>query len=130
MIIYNYYITLLIAETPPQEVTTKQPIPDCPYPQKYCGPNSLLVNCTCQCIPDYTGNPKLGCRPGCLLNSHCPSHQACHNSQCIDPCPGICGSNAICMIRHHSPVCQCNHGFTGNPYQECASFDHSKSICV
>ena len=112
-------------QTPPQEDQSHH---QCHYPLKHCGPNSVLVNCTCQCIPDYTGNPELGCRPGCLLNSHCPTQQACHNSQCTDPCPGVCGTNAICMISHHSPICLCKKGFLGNPYEECTPYDHSKQL--
>ena len=119
--------------TPPQTPHQEDQFEDqeCPhYPQSHCGPNSRMINCTCQCIPDYTGNPALGCRPGsCLLNSHCPTHQACRNSICIDPCPGVCGTNAICMISHHSPVCQCRPGFSGNPYEDCV-LDNSKMFSL
>jgi len=59
------------------------------------------------------------CRPECLLTSDCPSNQACINQACVDPCPGTCASNAECVVVNHSPVCNCQSGFTGNAFSDC-----------
>ena len=102
----------------------------------HCGPNSLeekllhhTDKCTCVCKPNYVGNPILGCRPGCLLNSHCPVDQACHNFQCTDPCPGTCGQAALCMIINQKPMCLCPNGFSGNPYQGCQKLPQLNDNC-
>ena len=102
----------------------------------HCGPNSLeekllhhTDKCTCVCKPNYVGNPILGCRPGCLLNSHCPVDQACHNFQCTDPCPGTCGQAALCMIINQKPMCLCPNGFSGNPYQGCQKLPQLNDHC-
>ena len=102
----------------------------------HCGPNSVeekllhhTDKCTCVCKPNYVGNPILGCRPGCLLNSHCPVDQACHNFQCTDPCPGTCGQAALCMIINQKPMCFCPNGFSGNPYQGCQKLPQLNDNC-
>ena len=88
-----------------------------------CGSNSLSTlvgsKCMCKCKPNYVGDPNLGCRPGCVLNSDCPVHQACLNMICKDPCLAVCGSNARCTIFNHSPACLCKDGYIGNPYDKC-----------
>lgn len=97
-----------------------------------CGPNTIHVNatttCTCQCKPDYVGDhPHLGCRPtGCILNSDCPSDLACLSTQCTDPCPGVCGINALCSVTNHRPFCYCKPGFNGNPYDGCSTIANCK----
>lgn len=89
-----------------------------------CGANA---NCreqngagSCSCIQDYIGNPYEGCRPECVLNSDCPSNSACLNSKCKDPCPGICGQNAVCQVVNHLPSCTCITGYTGDPFRHCS----------
>jgi hypothetical protein len=61
------------------------------------------------------------CRPECTINSDCPSDKACVNTRCIDPCPGVCGSNAECYVYNHNPVCQCSRDFVGDPFVACKS---------
>ncbi len=39
--------------------------------------------------------------------------------KCKDPCPGSCGSSAICHVTNHIPNCYCDAGFTGNPITAC-----------
>lgn len=75
---------------------------------------------SCQCLPEYNGNPYEGCRPECVLNSDCASDRACVNQKCRDPCPGTCGQNADCFVRNHSPMCNCRVNFVGDPYRYCA----------
>lgn len=87
-----------------------------------CGSNSQCreVNgqAVCSCLPTYLGSPP-GCRPECVLSSECPQAKSCDNQKCIDPCPGICGTNAICRVNNHSPICSCTIGFTGDPFTRC-----------
>lgn len=87
-----------------------------------CGPNSqcrvIGTEYACSCKPNYIGRPP-NCRPECTQNSECPSNKACKNEQCIDPCPGACGQNAMCNVINHNSVCTCNPGYEGNPSSVC-----------
>lgn len=88
-----------------------------------CGSNAICTElneaASCNCISNYIGNPYEGCRPECVLNSDCPSNQACVNSRCKDPCPGTCGMNAECLVINHLPTCSCNPQYTGDPFTYC-----------
>lgn len=88
-----------------------------------CGSNAICKERngvgSCTCLPDYFGDPYIGCRPECLLNDHCSKNRACINNKCKDPCPGICGRNAECFVINHSPSCECLSGYTGNPSVGC-----------
>ena len=81
--------------------------------------NSIDRAATCSCIPGYFGDPFLACRPECTQNPDCPRTKACQNQKCIDPCPGLCGINAVCNVQNHSPRCDCLQGYTGNPAVKC-----------
>lgn len=74
---------------------------------------------SCICLPDYQGNPYEGCRPECILSSDCPTNKACVRSKCADPCPGICGLNAECLVINHVPTCSCITGYIGDPFLNC-----------
>jgi hypothetical protein len=54
---------------------------------------------------------------GCEANSQCTLEQACHSTQCIDPCN--CGANALCRVYQHTPLCYCPAGYSGNPDARC-----------
>lgn len=87
-----------------------------------CGVNAECVDRstgTCKCIPNYFGNPYEICRPECVINSDCPSHLSCQQNKCQNPCNNLCGSNANCVVSNHYPLCLCNPGYTGNPYDYC-----------
>lgn len=88
-----------------------------------CGSNAICKEKqnagSCTCIEGYLGNPYEGCRPECVVNTDCPSNKACVNNKCKDPCPGSCGSNALCQIVNHLPLCTCLSGYTGDPFQYC-----------
>lgn len=43
----------------------------------------------------------------------------CSNYKCKNPCDGLCGINAECLVRNHKPSCICLHSYTGNPYNLC-----------
>ena len=91
-----------------------------------CGPNSQPpVNrnyggsqCQCKCLPDMIGSPP-NCRPECYLNSDCSPDKACISRKCQDPCPGLCGVNAVCRVRNLVPICVCNPGYEGDPFSQC-----------
>ena len=105
-------------------------------------------NPVCSCVQGFTGNAYQGCnavpvviepitterpsrpptpspectkcRPECLLNSDCPTNRACIRQKCQDPCPGVCGLNAVCRVNNHSPTCVCERGYIGDPTRQCS----------
>ena len=106
-------------------------------------------NPVCTCVPGYAGNPYQNCapivvspvitpegpappkpypqtpeiptyKPECVLNTDCPSNLACINQKCVNPCPGVCGINAVCKVSNHNPICSCVQGYIGDPTRECA----------
>lgn len=84
-----------------------------------CGSNTQCINGICTCLPEYNGDPYLGCRPECVLNSECPREKACLRSKCINPCPGTCAQNAFCEVLNHIPMCSCPVGMEGNAFVQC-----------
>lgn len=112
--IYNALILFSIA------IPTEIPDPCHPSP---CGSNAVCKERngagSCQCLPEYSGDPYTGCRPECVLNSECSHDKACVNNKCVNPCIGVCGSNAECRVINHAPSCSCVIGYTGNPLVAC-----------
>lgn len=84
-----------------------------------CGPNANCHDGICTCIPEYQGDPYAGCRPECILSTDCPKNKACIRNKCKDPCVGTCGSNAICSVVNHIPICSCPEKTSGNPFISC-----------
>lgn len=74
---------------------------------------------SCSCLPNYIGLPP-NCRPECVVNTDCPSNQACIAEKCKDPCVGSCGLNTECRVQNHIPICSCRAGFTGDPFYTCS----------
>lgn len=72
----------------------------------------------CSCQSNYIGSPP-GCRPECIVSSECSQDKACINQKCVDPCPGTCGTNALCQVINHNPICSCPKGFIGDPFIRC-----------
>lgn len=97
-------------------------IPRDPCQPSPCGPNAECQirgeSPACSCLQNYIGSPP-NCRPECTINPECPSRLACINQKCADPCPGSCGANARCSVVNHTPVCACNAGHTGDPFNGC-----------
>ena len=114
--IYFYYSIYFIVEKP---VLHEPENPCVPSP---CGPNSQcrVVNSVpvCSCLPNYVGRAP-NCRPECTIDAECPGNRACINEKCQDPCTGACGANTLCTVIKHSPVCSCQHGYTGDPFSGC-----------
>lgn len=100
-------------------VLATEPVHDDPCDPSPCGPNAECNNGECTCLLEFHGDPYSGCRPECVLNSDCPRDKACLNSKCKDPCPGTCGSNAVCEVLNHIPMCRCPDGMNGNAFIEC-----------
>lgn len=88
-----------------------------------CGSNTVCKERngvgSCTCIPEYFGDPYVGCKPECSINSDCSREKACIRNKCQDPCPGVCGINAFCRIINHNPSCSCNDDYTGDPLSSC-----------
>lgn len=113
-----------------------------PEPTNPCVPSPCGLNAQCQvrnqlpsctCLPNFNGSPP-NCRPECASNSECPSHLACINQKCKDPCPGACGTYALCHVISHTPMCTCQDGYVGNPMIQCtvqqSKYLHSQSKLV
>lgn len=87
-----------------------------------CGPNSQCrihdEKPACSCLPEMKGIPP-NCRPECIINQDCPSTRSCISGKCIDSCKGACGSNSLCQVINHIPICSCYDGYEGDPYSAC-----------
>lgn len=112
--IIDFHLNALILAT--------EPVNDDPCDPSPCGPNAECNDGICSCIAEYQGDPYSGCRPECVLNSDCSRDKACIRNKCKDPCPGTCGSNAICDVFNHIPMCSCPEGMNGNAFVECRPF--------
>lgn len=66
----------------------------------------------------YIGTPP-GCHPECVISSECSNNRACLNQKCVDPCIDACGTNTVCKVINHSPICNCKHLYTGDPFSRC-----------
>lgn len=92
-----------------------------------CGVNAACQNGVCSCLPEYHGDPYVGCRPECVSNSDCAFDKACRNQKCQDPCPGVCGSKAICNVFNHIAMCSCPPGMSGNALLYCINITSAPS---
>jgi len=110
MVIFIYFFLLVI----------QAPVYSDPCNPSPCGPNAQCNNGVCTCLSEYQGDPYTGCRPECVLNDDCPRNKACIKNKCKDPCPGICGQNAICDVYNHIPMCRCPEGMQGNAFVFCS----------
>lgn len=104
---------------PPYANTTIQPCIPSPCGTIECSTYGPHVAVCDPCLgPDAPYLPQ--CRPECLTNADCPFDQACLGYNCVDPCPGSCGVNALCTVVSHSPICSCPPGLIGDPFQHCS----------
>lgn len=100
----------------PQEIESVAIDPCNPTP---CGPNAECRHGICTCLTEYHGDPYIECRPECVLNNDCPREKACIRNKCLDPCPGTCGTNAVCSMINHIPMCSCLTNYEGNAFIMC-----------
>lgn len=94
-------------------------VPEDPCNPSPCGPNAQCRNGICSCLPQYQGDPYFGCRPECIVNEDCPRDRACINQKCREPCSGVCGINANCIVVNHLPMCSCPRNMSGNAFIQC-----------
>lgn len=98
-------------------------VPDHPCKSSPCGSNAICRERngagSCVCVDDFYGDPYVGCRPECVMNTDCDRHQSCFNNKCVDPCSGTCGQNTECKVANHVPSCYCLPGYTGNSLHAC-----------
>jgi hypothetical protein len=125
---YLFYELLKILAPIPEE----HPEPCNPSP---CGTNAICKERngvgSCTCLPEYFGDPNLGCKPECVTNNDCPREKACIQNKCKDPCPGVCGNYAFCRVINHNPSCSCLDGYTGDPLNGCHEIPQTrKKICL
>lgn len=96
-----------------------------------CGPYSTCKSigdtAACSCLPNYIGRAP-NCRPECSLSAECPSNLACINQKCSDPCVGACGAHTYCSVINHNSVCQCEPGYTGDPFSICTEIRKCKLL--
>lgn len=96
-----------------------------------CGPYSTCKSigdtAACSCLPNYIGRAP-NCRPECSISAECPSNLACINQKCSDPCVGACGLHTHCTVRNHNSVCQCEPGYTGDPFSICTEIRKCKLL--
>lgn len=78
----------------------------------------------CTCPDGWISNSEGECRPvvvpvppGCVSDDDCSGNEACINRLCRNPCN--CGTNAVCLVQNHRPICSCEEGFEGNPNIVC-----------
>lgn len=93
------------------------------YPSP-CGLNTICKvdgnNAICECLSGYYGNPFVsGCQPECTISSDCTRDKACVKQKCVNPCPGVCGYNALCQTVNHNPICSCPNKMVGDPFIQC-----------
>lgn len=113
---YLYYFSLYLAL--PEPVDPCHPSPCGPYSK--CRP--LNGHAVCTCLDMCVGSPP-NCRPECIVNSDCRYDKACIDQKCQDPCQGMCGIDARCLVVNHNPICSCLLGYTGDPFVRCKQED-------
>lgn len=82
-----------------------------------CGQRGKVFKCVCK--KGFFGEPLVGCRPECVINTDCPLEKACRNNKCENPCVGVCGNNALCEVVNHHPVCYCPPNYSGDALISC-----------
>lgn len=65
-------------------------------------------------------------RNSCENNTRCLNSQICDKKKCVDPCPGPCGTNALCNVNNHNLNCSCARCYEGDPYKICTQFPGEK----
>ena len=95
-------------------VENHQPFCLCPD-NPYANP---LIDCTVR-PPTQPPPTQPAVEEGCVVNSQCERDEVCRDRRCVDPCPGLCGVEADCLVDNHRARCQCREGYQGDPYSIC-----------
>lgn len=111
--------------------TTFHLLSDQPAPfskcSKQCGENAYcdIIDGreSCQCLPEFNGDPNVKCVIKCNSHTDCPSTMSCFvDRQCRNPCVHSavgCGINAKCRVENHRPVCYCPPDWIGDETIQC-----------
>ncbi|ETN60100.1 dumpy [Anopheles darlingi] len=96
-------------------------------PRAECRTQNHLV--VCRCPVGLVGNPYVDCRPEllpeCRYDTDCPSHLACLEGKCGEPCAALapCNQPARCEVLPSSPVrtmyCTCPDGYVSSGSGTC-----------
>lgn len=62
---------------------------------------------------------------GCNKDAECPDSMRCVGRTCLNLCPSACGTNSVCRMFNHLPVCSCPPGYSGNPYAWVYNYERS-----
>lgn len=104
--------------------------PSDPCKESLCGSNTQCNAGICTCLPEFFGNPYVGCHPECVVNTDCSRDKACIQHKCQDPCIGVCGINAECNIVNHLPMCSCPQSMSGNAFISCIPIQGSYCLDI
>ncbi|XP_026683577.1 latent-transforming growth factor beta-binding protein 4-like [Diaphorina citri] len=137
-------------------------VDECAESRHLCGPGAVCINhpgsYTCQCPPNSSGDPLLGCthaRVQCSRDADCDGpYERCVRAACVCPAPYYadvndghkckspcerfsCGINAQCTPAD-PPQCTCLAGYTGEATLGCLDVDEclgvspcaSSALCV
>lgn len=63
---------------------------------------------------------------GCNKDAECPDSMRCVGRTCLNLCPSACGTNSVCRMTNHLPVCSCPPGYRGNPYAWVYNYERSR----
>lgn len=63
---------------------------------------------------------------GCNKDTECPDSMRCVGRTCLNLCPSACGTNSVCRMTNHLPVCSCPPGYRGNPYAWVYNYERSR----
>lgn len=104
-----YYWYVFLSDETPKDPCNPSP----------CGFNTNCRDGICTCLEEYQGDPYIGCKPECVVNTDCPLDLVCTRNKCTNPCPGTCAPSAQCNVYNHIPICTCPEGTSGNAFIEC-----------
>ncbi|KAI5719789.1 hypothetical protein M8J76_014878 [Diaphorina citri] len=146
----------------PKEDGYCEDVDECAESRHLCGPGAVCINhpgsYTCQCPPNSSGDPLLGCthaRVQCSRDADCDGpYERCVRAACVCPAPYYadvndghkckspcerfsCGINAQCTPAD-PPQCTCLAGYTGEATVGCLDVDEclgvspcaSSALCV
>ncbi|KAK0179436.1 hypothetical protein PV327_005188 [Microctonus hyperodae] len=55
----------------------------------------------------------------CESDKDCSKIHQCIGSECLNPCPGSCGIEALCYVTNQTISCECPRCYVGDPHKKC-----------